>query len=127
MATAETDTQEMTRAGNGGSVPTRFTPRFWQDADNRVAIVRALKERVGQLKTDSNADSMQKEVLCERAVFLIAVLETAEVNAVDGGKALDLGAYVQGVNSLMGVLRMLGLDKKAKAIGLADYVRGAAS
>ena len=120
MARVEDDVS--TPASNGGSLPTRFTPKFWADADNRVALVRAVKEKVNQLKTDSNADSYQKQVLCERAVFLIAVLETAEVNAVDGGKPLDLGGYVQGVNSLMGVLRMLGLERRAKQIGLSQYV-----
>jgi len=125
MATAQDEAEEQaTRAEVGGTLPERFQPRFWSDCDNRVALVRAIKEKVQQLKADCNADSMQKETLCERAIFLITVLETQEVNAVHHGK-IDLGSYTQGLNTLMGVLRTLGLERKAKKIGtLSDYVSG---
>jgi hypothetical protein len=124
MAVAQVDTADETgRAEIGSTLPERFQPRFWSECDNRMALVRAIKERVTGLKVDANADSVQKEVLCERAVFLLTILETHEVNAIEGGK-LDLGAYVQGVNSLMGLLRLLGLERKAKKVGLSEYVAG---
>lgn len=115
------------RRRGDGTIPARFVPKFWADADRRIALVRAIESRVERLKQDANADSYQKEVLAERAVFLISLLETAERDAVEGVKALDTGAYVQAVNSLIGVLRALGLDRKVKAIGLAGYVEGRAA
>jgi len=105
---------------NGSTLPTRFQPRFWSDADQRVALVRELKGKVNQLKTDTNADSYPKEILCERAVFLLAVIETQEVTAVEGESKLDLAAYVQAVNSLLGLLRTLGLERKAKKVETLD-------
>jgi hypothetical protein len=106
-----------------GTLPVRFQPRFWEDADKRVALVRAIQDRVATLKADTGADSRQKEILVQRAVFLTSVLETAEINAITG-QPFDLGSYTQGINSLIGVLRALGLERKAKQLGLATYVRG---
>ena len=111
-----------TRAENAGTLPARFVPKFWSDADRRVAIIREIESRVERMKADANADSYQKEVLAERAVFLISILETSERDAIEGSKAHHTGGYVQAINSLIGVLKALGLERKAKAIGLAKYV-----
>src|SRR5580658_7890531 len=112
-----------TRADNGGTLPMRFTPKFWTDADRRVALVREIESRVERMKADAGADSFQKETLAERAVFLIAMLETAERDAIENVKPLDTGQYVQAVNSLIGVLKALGLERAAKKVGsLAEYV-----
>jgi hypothetical protein len=110
------------RRDNGGTLPNRFTPKFWQDADRRIALVRQIEARVERLKQDAGADSMQKEVLCERTVFLLAVMETNERNALDGEKDFDAGSYTQTLNALVGCLRLLGLEKKAKSLGLSKYV-----
>jgi hypothetical protein len=107
---------------NGGTLPTRFTPKFWSDADRRVALVREIEGRVERMKRDANADSYQKEVLAERAVFLISILETAERDAIEGNAPLDTGGYVQAINSLIGVLKALGLERRAKKLGLASYL-----
>lgn len=126
MTTTTSQLEPVTRrrrsATTATTLPTRFTPKFWADADRRVALVREIESRVARMKVDAEADSYQKEVLSERAVFLISMLETAERDAVEGVKALDTGSYVQAINSLLGVLKSLGLDKKAKKLGLAQYV-----
>jgi len=122
---ADTVTQRQasqTRGRNGNTLPVRFTPRFWEDSDRRVALVRAVQERVEALKRDTASDSVQKQTLCERAVFLATVLETSEVNAIEGVRPLDTGSYVQALNSLLGILKALGLDRKAKSLGLAKFV-----
>jgi hypothetical protein len=112
------------RSSNGGTLPVRFVPKFWTDADRRVALVREIESRVERMKADANADSYQKEVLAERAVFIVSLLETAERDAIEGVKALDTGSYVQSVNALIGLLRALGLERRVKALGLAEYVQG---
>jgi hypothetical protein len=113
------------RAAMAGTLPTRFTPRFWQDADRRVALIREIESRVERLKTECDADSYSRQILCERAVFLTAMLETNERDAVEGIKTLDTGQYVQAINSLIGVLKALGLERRAKKLGsLAAYVEG---
>jgi len=46
-----------------------------------------------------------------------------EVDAMSG-REFDLGRYTQSVNSLLGLLRTLGLEKYAKPVAnLQDYVK----
>lgn len=91
-----------------------FTPRFWTQADRRLAAVREIRARIELLKAHAGADSYQKQMMCERAVFLALQLETAEREALETGQ-LHMGRYVQGINGLTGCLRLLGLNKHADA------------
>jgi hypothetical protein len=105
------------------TLPVRFQPKFLHDADGRSHAIRELRERLERLKTDAAVDSYQKEILCERAVFLVAILETAETNATTKG-ALDSGSYTQSLNCLIGLLKSLGLNKRTKQVAnLTDYVK----
>jgi hypothetical protein len=99
------------------ALPATFKPRFWVDADQRCAVVRLIKRRCAQLKEDTGADCVQKELLCQRAAFVTILLETMEVKAAENGESFDLGAYVQACNGLVGLLKSLGLEKKLKAVG----------
>jgi hypothetical protein len=104
-------------------LPVKFQPRFLDDADGRSHAIRELRTRLERLKTDANITSYQKEILAERAVFLVAVLETQEANATNKG-TLDSGSYTQSLNCLLGLLKSLGLDKKCKQVhSLQQYVK----
>lgn len=104
-------------------LPDRFVPEFWKDQDHRNAVVRAIRDRYEDLKRDCGADSMQKDMLCQRAVFVALQLEWFEIKAVNTGK-IDCGRYTQLVNCLTGLLRSLGLERKVKTVeNLADYVK----
>jgi hypothetical protein len=104
------------------AVPTKFVPCFWQDEDHRSAAVKEIIRRYELLKEDAGADSYQKELLCQRAVFMSLRLETMEVQAAKTGE-LDQGLYTMMVNSLVGLLKAIGLEKHAKkAITLKKYV-----
>jgi hypothetical protein len=108
----------------GGTLPTRFTPRFLADADRRIAVIRGLHQRIERLKKETGADSYQKELLVERAVFITAQLETNEVMALEGEKPLDVGSHIQATNCLIGLLKSLGLERKAKRVtSLKEYVK----
>jgi hypothetical protein len=76
---------------------------------------------VEELKEDSGADSIQKRILCERAGFLMILLETQEVNALEKGQ-IEIGPYVQGINALVGLLRHLGLKRVTKSASLSQYI-----
>lgn len=102
-------------------MPARFEPQFWQDADGRCAIVKEIKRRVEMLIRDAEVDSYQKKLLCQRAVFVTIQLETMERTAVEQGK-LDPGVYTQMVNSLVGLLKSLGLERKVEAPRLSEYL-----
>ncbi len=62
----------------------QFNPRFLEDADNRIAVVRTIKKRVEQLMVDAGgSESPQKAYLVKRAVFVATLLETIEVEALE--------------------------------------------
>jgi len=104
------------------ALPSRFEPQFWAEADGRLAVTQEIKRRIKRLKEDSGADSYQKNLLCEKAVFLAIVLETMERNAAEGTEELDFGRYTQGLNALVGLLRTLGLERRIKeVVNLSDY------
>jgi hypothetical protein len=112
-----------TRTIPKGRLPQVWEPRALDNADGRCSIIKVLRAKVEKLKTDTGADSYQKELLCERAGFVVAILETLETRAMEDG-VLDAGGYVQGVNSLMGLLKTLGLENRpiANATSLSDYI-----
>lgn len=105
------------------SLPAKFSPRFYEDADQRSHVVREIKRRIETLTNDCGADTIQKQILVARAIFLSTLIETNELNALDTGK-IDVGQLVQATNSLLGVLKSLGLEKNTKtAIDLKTYVQ----
>jgi len=103
-------------------IPKQFKPRFWEDSDRRCAVVKTIKRRYELLKQDTGADSLQKDLMCQRAAFISVVLETQEVNAAEG-QDVDLGSYIQASNGLIGLLKALGLNRHQKPVGdLKSYL-----
>jgi hypothetical protein len=102
----------------------KFVPLFWDDADGRCASVKRIKRRLQALREDAQADSVQKEMLCQRATFLALQLEAMERKAAEG-ETISSGVYNQGCNALLGLLRALGLAsaKKSKRTSLKDYLQ----
>ena len=111
------DRDDIRKARREVSLSKRFKPKFWQEQDNRVAVVKEIRRRVKALKQDTGADSYQKELLCERAVFLALQLETMECDAIRGKKPLDFAVFTQAVNALSGLLSKLGLERKVHEAG----------
>jgi len=97
------------------TLPARFKPNFLDEADGRIATVKELRRRIDLLKVDTASDSYQKDILCQRAVFIACQLETQERAAIEGGE-FHPGTYTQMVNALVGLLRSLGLEKQAKEV-----------
>ena len=99
------------------SLPVRFTPRFLDDADSRIAVVRQIRKLTARLMDEAGGhESFQREMMCSHAAFLHVRLTTLEVEALEGGK-LDWGSFIQAINSLSGVLKMLGLERRLKQVG----------
>jgi hypothetical protein len=104
-------------------LPTRFVPKFLDDADGRPHVIRVLRNRLQQLKDDAGVDSFQKDLLAQRAIFIAAKLETMEVEAMTNNH-IDFGSYTQATNCLIGLLKCLGLSRKAKEVeSLQHYVK----
>ena len=102
----------------------RFVPQFWEKADQRSLVVREVRRRYDLLTKDTGADSHQKDLLVQRVVFISLQLETMECVAAESGK-FDAGVYTQMTNTLMGLLKALGLERQVKDIvNLKTYVAG---
>ena len=101
-------------------VPVTYVPKLWEQADLRMASVRTIRSRYKEFVSDSNAISVMKKSLCDRAAFLSVFIETLEVIAVETGE-LESGPYVQAVNAYLGLLKTLGLDKATTEITLKAY------
>ena len=112
------------RRRKSAAIPAVFTPEFWSEQDGRITVSREIRRRVQALRDDAGIDSTQKELLAQRAVFISLQLETAEVKAAQTGE-FDPGVYTQMVNTLTGLLRAIGLERKAQdAGGLKRYWEG---
>lgn len=95
------------------TLPARFEPKFRVNADQRQCIVKEIRRRHEVLAVDAGVDSYQKQLLAERAIFISIQLETMEVTASQGGEFAP-GVYAQMTNSLVGLLRVLGIERRAK-------------
>ena len=93
---------------------------YGPQADLRMASVRTIRSRYEEFVSDSNAVSVMKKSLCDRAAFLSVYIETLEVIAVETSE-LESGSYVQAVNAYLGLLKTLGLDKATTEITLKAY------
>lgn len=106
------------------TLPERFIPQFWDEADGRCAVIKEIRNRYKVLKQDTQADSYQKDMLCQRIIFISVQLETMERLAAEKGE-FNAGVYTQMVNTLVGLLKSLGLERRAKkTVNLQAYVEG---
>jgi hypothetical protein len=101
----------------------KFIPAFWEDVDGRILTVRRIKKRLAALRKDAHVESVQQEMIAQRAVFLALQCESMERRAAEG-VPIEAGVYAQACNSLLGLLRNLGLSSKhaAKRRSLRDIV-----
>lgn len=108
------------------SLPTKYAADWLDRLDYRTAIARAVRQRFEALTNDlGGVDSLsyQERSLCSRIVWVEALLETREA-AIAAGEEINEGAYVQGVNALVGLLRAVGFERRTKPLpSLQDYLR----
>ena len=105
-------------------IPARYSPDFLTGMDGRVRLVKELKARLRQLHADLGGVSTlsyAKQSLCKRAIFIESRIDDFEAKLAQGNEA-ELGSYIQMTNSLLGLLKTLGLQRKAKELNLQDYI-----
>jgi hypothetical protein len=90
-----------------------FALKTLDSADRRFAIVKELRARLVQLKDDCGCDTLQKEFLCSRAIFLVARCEALEFDCVTG-KEIQWREYLMVCRALSDVLKAIGLDRERK-------------
>lgn len=95
-------------------IPDTYSPGWIDGLDVRTRIGRYVNDRLSALVTDCGGDlSYQRYSLCKRAVWLEAVIERQEV-ALARNEEVDQGRLTQAINTYVGVLRTLGLERRTK-------------
>jgi hypothetical protein len=61
-----------------------FELRTIREADQRLSVVKLMRERIRKLMLDCDAQTIQEEWLASRAVYLLSFLETCEIEAMEG-------------------------------------------
>lgn len=112
------------------ALPTEYIPDFADRLNRNFAVGRALRDRIETIETDlGGADTLThaRRSLVRRTVWLEAVLEHNE-QRLAGGQAIDLGGHTQAINSLLGLYRLLGIERRLRpANALRDVMNGTAT
>jgi hypothetical protein len=109
------------------TIPDRYSPDFADRLDGRTTIAKAIRERIEAIETDmGGADGLShaRRSLVRRVVWLEAIIEHSE-QKLAAGEGIDLGGHTQAINSLLGLYRLIGLERRARSVErLRDVMRG---
>ena len=99
------------------AVPEKFRAGFLAALDGRTDLAKALRASYEQIVADvggQNEVSRIKSAMVERFVWLEAILQTIEHDMASGtiDKAVALGRWIQAVNALSGLAKVLGVERK---------------
>jgi hypothetical protein len=112
------------------TIPNRYTPDFAERLDKRTSIAKAIRGRIETIETDmggAEALSHARRSLVRRVVWLEAIIEHTE-QQLAAGKGIDLGGHTQAINSLLGLYRLLGLERRQRAVRtLREVMNGTVS
>ena len=106
------------QAAKSSEIPDRYSADWLDKLDGRTAIARVIRDRLVDLQTDLGGVeslSYQQRSLAKRAIWMEAVIEQQEL-ALARGDEVDQGKLTQAVNSLIGLFRHLGLERKAQDV-----------
>lgn len=111
-------------------IPSKYSADWLEKLDGRTTLARAVNDRYHHLTTDlGGIDRMsyQRRSLCKRIVYMECVIEQQEA-ALSRGEEVDQGRLTQAVNTLIGLLKTVGLDRMAHDVpDLQTYLKQRAS
>ena len=114
-----------TDSGKSGELPERYSEDWLAKLDGRTAIARVIRDRLEDLQADLGGRdqlSYQQRSLTKRAIWMECIIEQQEI-ALSRGEDVDQGKLTQAVNSLIGILKTLGLQRQARDVpSLAEYL-----
>ena len=100
------------------TIPEKYAPDFAERLDKRTGLARAICARIEAIETDAGgADALShaRRSLIRRAVWLEAIIEHDEQRLATGD-GIDLGGHTQSINSLIGIYRLIGLDRRQRPV-----------
>ena len=112
------------------SMPAKYEPDFERRIDKRTVVGAALLARLAAIQSDCGGVetlSHAKQSLCKRAVWIEAMIESHEQN-LSNSLPIDAGSYTQLINSLLGIYRALGIERRQKPLrSLREIMDGKAA
>jgi hypothetical protein len=111
------------------TLPDSYSSNWLSRLDKRTKIARAVLARIADLESDAGGAevlSAARRSLIRHAAWLDCLVDSHELRLASG-EAIDTGAYTQSLNSLLGLFRVLGLERKTKSTRtLRDVMSGGA-
>ena len=107
------------------TIGTSYEPDFVERLDGRTKLAQVIPARIAAIESDmggSESLSYARRSLVRRTVWMEAVVETLEQHLAKD-VSIDLGAYTQAINSLLGLYRLLGLERKGRKVRSLHEVR----
>ena len=99
------------------ALPEKFRAGFLSCMDGRSNLTKALRANYDQIVKDIGEDNVGsvKATLVEKFVFLSVVLQSIEAEMVAGqiSKSEAISKWVQALNSLVGLAKVLGVERKS--------------
>lgn len=105
-------------------IPAAYSADWLERLDGRTRIAQAVNQRYQALTSDLGNDlSYQRRSLCKQVVWVEAVIEQQHA-ALARGEEIDHGRLTNYINTLIGLLKTVGLDRKAKDVpDLHEYLQ----
>jgi len=97
-------------------IPNRYSADWLEKLDGRTTLARAVNDRYHDLTQGLGGVeqlSYQRRSLCKRIVYMECLVEQQEA-ALSRGEEVDQGRLTQAVNTLIGLLKTVGLDRVAR-------------
>lgn len=111
------------------TIPDKYSPDFAERLDKRTSIARAICGRIESIETDMGGAeglSHARRSLVRRAVWLEAIIEHSE-QKLASGEGIDLGGHTQAINTLIGLYRLIGIERRQRPLKrLREVMEGSA-
>lgn len=114
------------------AISPKFAPGYLDRLDGRTAIAVDMRARWQQITDDLGGEatlSYAQRSLVERALWIEHWIAQQERELAEGrADGFDAGRWTQATNSLLGLYRTLGIERRAKDVtSLSDYIAGRAA
>src|ERR1700677_1583024 len=97
------------------ALPDSYSANWLPRLDKRTRVARAVLARIAEFESDAGgaeALSAARRSLLRHAAWLDALVDSHELRLASG-EQIDTGAYTQALNSLLGLFRLIGLERRA--------------